>query len=170
MVKQMKTKICFILLLAIISASMGIQNVSASVGRIYGTPAITSVSEREYAELKVDVINKGGEDYISVKPTSNYWAFTPDTKLLKAGEITTFTLKGYALEVTGDKCNLPIDIVVDGSDPYSGDDTTRIYGCIYDSDMKNTTKESPGFDVLLSVFSITTTLSILRILKKRINS
>ena len=112
--------------------------IAASKGTIVGTPTITSVSDKQYATLSVVVKNTGGKDYVSVKPTSQYYSFVAiedNTRLMGAGETFTFTFKAYALDVIKncDKC-APINILVEGSDPYGGDSTTVIYGTIYDSD------------------------------------
>lgn len=113
-------------------------NMGGSKGVIVGTPVITEATDKQRATLTLTVRNNGGDDYITVKPTSNYYQFSAigeGTKSIKNGETAQFTFSAYALDVSSNclRC-ASINILVDGTDPYSGDSGTVIYGTIYDGD------------------------------------
>ncbi len=91
------------------------------------------VTEGNSASFSVTVRNDGGDDYVTVKATSQYYTINPVTKFMKNGETQLFQLSAYALQIDGgDKTNLPISITADGTDPYSGDTFITVYGTTYD--------------------------------------
>jgi len=91
------------------------------------------VTEGNSASFGVIVRNDGGDDYITVKATSQYYTISPVTKFMKNGETQSFFMTAYALQIDGgDKSGLPVSVMADGTDPYSGDSTTTVYGTTYD--------------------------------------
>lgn len=187
----MKTKICFILLLAIISASIGVLDAGELL--FNGIPRIASMTLSPDTikpgmgdiTASVDIYNDGTTDTISVGIPSGV-GFTAQTlsgndiKLEKGGhyvyvfriipttEVTTdtkYTVRAIATAQGSGKA-------VEMSKQYTlqprargGDDSVTIYGTTYDR-ATPTPIQSPGFDFILSVFSITALL-ILRLTKKR---
>ncbi|CAG0948846.1 MAG: hypothetical protein OIN86_13030 [Candidatus Methanoperedens sp.] len=91
------------------------------------------LTEGTTGSFTVTVRNDGGDDYVTVKGTSQYYMVSPVTEFMTAGSTKVFTLRVYGYDITGDKSGLPVSVTADGTDPYNGDSIVTVYGTTHDT-------------------------------------
>lgn len=165
----MKSKICFILVLLIISMSIVIPNATASSDTMTGEVIVYSNIDQKSAILTVIPQNQAGtilqnaEIFINGDPSFS----GKGTISLPKGH---YTVSSIDVIVAGTTLYAPKPkgIFMDGKDKrvemvFTVNPTTS-YANVYSN--VNSTKESPGFDILLTMLSITSLLIIIKTRKR----
>ncbi len=161
----MKTKICFILIVAIVIAGIGISD-AITVQMNYGNPVITSVNYSSIwnsggIPVTVYITNSGGDDYIQIGVEQNIGTvnYGNNRKWIPSGKSDFLTFTLYPTVVTAQMSSINITALAPGS----GIQSQYTMNILLNPTV-TPTKQSSGFDIILSIISITALL-ILRLSK-----